>query len=295
MSLSHFRSHMKSIRRLSGFIPNIPYTVKVRPVGKMRIRLRLNKGFWLHDVFEHERHQLGVMKALIKPGDVVYDVGANIGYTVRFMAGNCQAGHVYAFEPVSFNRELLEQNIDLGGIRDRVTVLPIAASDSDGEIEFTLDDFTGSTGYIGRVKDVGETWEMRWGTSFRKIKVPMVKLDTLIESGEVRPPTLIKVDIEGAEEFMIAGARQLLAKHKPRLVMELHSLGFARNTMRQLDDLGYFLSGHHDLLDGSERRMYTRSDIESATDFKQLPWHLYASCDRAELDRPMPPYADERS
>lgn len=292
MLTSHFRRHLKSIRRLSGFIPNIPYTVKVRPVGKMRIRLRLNKGYWLHDVFEHERHQLGVMSALIKPGDVVYDVGANIGYTVRFMAGNCRAGHVYAFEPVSFNRELLEQNIDLGGVRDRVTIMPTAVSDSDGEIEFTLDDYTGATGYIGRVKDVGVTWEKQWGTTFRKIKVPMVKLDTLLESGKVPPPTLIKIDVEGAEEFTIAGARQLLAKHRPRLVIELHGLERARNTMRQLDDLGYFLSGHNDLLDGSERRMYTRSEIENAKDVKELPWHLYASFDRAELDRTIPPYVD---
>lgn len=282
--------HGRLVRRASSLIPDVPWTMNVPPNGRMRLRLRLNKGLWLHNPMTTERYQLGVIKSLIRPGDTVYDVGANIGYVLRFMVGTCQAGKAFAFEPVPFNRELLMQNIRLGRIEDRVTVLPVAVGDTDGEIEFKLDTYTGATGSIGKVHSEGVSWEERWGTTFGKIRVPVVKLDTLLEKGEITPPRLIKVDIEGAEEFFVAGARGLLEKHRPRLVMELHTLEQARRTMQLLDDLGYYLFAHEDVLENPSYRRYTREQVDAATSREQLPFHLYASPELAELDRTIPPF-----
>jgi FkbM family methyltransferase len=291
MLQNFLKSRGRLVHRLSQLIPDVAWTVNVRPVGPMRIRLRLNKGLWIRDVFQHERHQFGIINSLIRPGDTVYDVGSNIGYVLRFMMGPCRAGKAYAFEPVPFNRFLLEKNIKLGGVEDRITVIPCAVSDQDGEIEFTLDDFTGATGHIGAVHSDGQAWEDRWGTKFKKIKVPMVKLDTLLAQGRIEPPRLIKVDIEGAEEFCVLGARELLKAHQPRLVMELHTLEQARATMRHLDDLGYHQWGHVDIVERPERRRYTREMIEAAKTREDLPFHLYAVMDPSELDREIPPYA----
>lgn len=189
------------------------------------------------------------------------------------------------------NRELLLQNIALGGFADRVTVFPFAVSDCDGDVEFTQDDFTGATGHIGAVRVDEKTWEERWGTKFGRIRVPMVALDTMLAKGEITPPKLIKVDIEGAEELFVSGAMKLLSAHRPHLVIELHSLEQARNTMRKLDDLGYHMWGHVDIVDHPVRRRYTREQIEAARERSDLPFHLYAVVDPALLDREIRPYS----
>jgi FkbM family methyltransferase len=278
------------VHRAARLIPNVQVTRPVRPVGPMRMRLRLNKGYWLHDQFETEKHQLGIIKSLIRPGDTVFDIGCNIGYVLRFMVGNCGAGKAFAFEPVPFNRELLEQNIRIGGMQDRVTLLPYAIGDTDGRIEFTLDDYTGATGAIDTVKNPDEGWQGLWGVKFTKIEVPVFRIDTLMERGEVSPPRLMKVDIEGAEEFFVKGAEQTLRAYKPRLVMELHTLEQARNTMRALEALGYVLFGHARLDDNSRARRYTLKDIDAAGVRDDLPFHLYATPEAGEFEREIPPY-----
>src|SRR5690242_6897335 len=101
-------------------IPDIPWSVNVREVGPMRIRLRRNRSYWLRDPTIHEAFMINAMRRLIHPGDVVFDVGANIGLFVRFSIHQLDAKKVYAFEPATQNQLLLYQNIQLGNCEDRV-------------------------------------------------------------------------------------------------------------------------------------------------------------------------------
>jgi len=282
--------HPRLVRRAANLIPDIEWTKTVRPIGPMRLRLRLNKGLWVRNPLITERHQLGVIHSWIRPGDTVYDIGANIGYVLRFMVGICGAGRGFAFEPVPFNRALLEKNIKLGGLEQRVKVFPCAVGDRDGEVEFTLDEYTGATGRIDSVREDGASWQDRWGIEARKVKVPLVSIDNLMARGEIAAPRMMKIDVEGAEEFVIAGARRTLEEHKPRLVMELHTLEEARRTMRLLDGLGYALFGQVDIEGQAPRRRYDAAAIEAAKERPDLPFHLYATPDAAELEREIPPY-----
>src|SRR5947209_1304251 len=114
-------------------LPDFPLTIDIPPIGPFRIRVRRNRSFWLRDPLTHETFPLAALQALMRPGYVVYDVGANIGLYTRFLANSFRAAKVVAFEPMTENLAQLRTNIDLGDITDRVMVVPYALADSDGQ------------------------------------------------------------------------------------------------------------------------------------------------------------------
>src|SRR5947209_7591818 len=101
-------------------VPDWPWTVQIAGIGPLRIHLRRNRSFWLRDPLESESFPFAMLRGLVHPGDVVYDAGANLGLYCRYLVSALGAGRVVAFEPVAANREVLAQNLALGGIADRV-------------------------------------------------------------------------------------------------------------------------------------------------------------------------------
>ena len=73
----------------------------------------------------------------------------------------------------------------------------------------------------------------------KTISIESVVLDELVARGEIRPPVLVKVDVEGHGARALAGARQTLAAHHPVLVMSFHSHAEANDTRALLEPLGY--------------------------------------------------------
>jgi len=91
-------------------IPNLSWKISVRGIGLMAINLRRNRCYWLRDM-ANEDFVLCAMQRLVRPGDVVFDAGANIGLCVRFLVQHFGASRVIAFEPMRGNQALLNQNI----------------------------------------------------------------------------------------------------------------------------------------------------------------------------------------
>src|SRR5579863_3672607 len=107
-------------------IPDLKWHINVKPIGKMSIRLRQHRMYWLRPPLTSEVFMLGALKELVRKGDVVYDVGANIGLYSRFLIQYFEASRVYAFEPIEGNRRLLKENLELGGCTSQVSILPYA-------------------------------------------------------------------------------------------------------------------------------------------------------------------------
>jgi FkbM family methyltransferase len=225
-------------------IPNVKWNVEIEPIGKFTIRLREHRMFWLRSPLMEEGFMLGALNRLIRAGDVVYDVGANIGLYSRFMIQCFNAAHVYAFEPSSSNRRLLEENVNVAESKSRVTVMPCAIGNQDGLADFQVDDLTSNTGTLDAVAHGGASESRtQYGLPPAITRVPIHQLDTLIETKEIALPDVVKVDVEGAEAMALHGANHLLSTRKPRLAVELHGAEVARQALQILWSHGYHCFG----------------------------------------------------
>jgi FkbM family methyltransferase len=225
-------------------IPDIPWVLNVEGIGDFRVRLRRNRSFWLRKPLESESVPFAMLRRFVRPGDVVYDCGANLGLYDRYLVSTLKAGRVVAFEPAAENRRFLAANLALGGIADRVTVLPLALADEDGVAEFQVDDVQTSSGTLSKVTG-GAPSEGRRNLRLAPLtdQVLCRRLDTVVREERLPPPDVIKIDVEGAEALLLRGAAETLRARGPRLVVELHGAAVAREVLELLHAHGYACAG----------------------------------------------------
>jgi FkbM family methyltransferase len=225
-------------------IPDIPWTLRVEGIGDFRVRLRRNRSLWLRKPLESESFPFAMLRRFVRPGDVVYDCGANLGLYDRFLVSTLKAGRVVAFEPSEENRRFLAANLDLGGIAERVTVLPLALADEDGVVEFQVDDVQTTSGTLSKVTG-GAPSEGRRNLRLAPLteKVLCRRLDTVVREEGLPAPDVIKIDVEGAEALLLRGAAGILSRRGPRLVIELHGAAVAREVLELLHAHGYACAG----------------------------------------------------
>lgn len=156
-------------------------------------------------------------------GDVVYDIGAHVGYYTLLAARRVGArGKVYAFEPLPTNLEYLENHIRLNGLTN-VTVVPAAVSDQSGAGAFRR---TASRA-MGQLVEHGD------------LQVQMIALDVWQQESGHPLPRVVKMDIEGAELRALRGARNLLGAAMPTLLLATHSAALHHACRTFLVELGY--------------------------------------------------------
>jgi FkbM family methyltransferase len=154
----------------------------------------------------YEPHLTAVFKRFCRPGMTVVDVGANIGYYSILASDLVGAeGRVVAIEPSSENCRLLLSTMRLQK-RTNITVLPVACDTNTGWAYYST--HIGSNGGLIDNEDLLS----RPGTV-----VPTFRLDDLVDT----PIGLLKIDVEGAEARVVAGARKLIEQHRPVVTTEL--------------------------------------------------------------------------
>lgn len=241
----------RAARSTVGMLPDAKWTVNVPDLGRVRIRLRRHRWFLWEPFGAHDGPLFAAFERLIQPGDVVYDIGGNIGVYSRIMAQWFGASHVVAIEPMAENFALLQENLTLGNIRS--TALHLAASDHNGEETLQVDDVTSGTAVLDSVSH-GEASEGRRAAGLppRTETVQVERLDDLVVRAALPPPAMMKIDTEGAEVAVLAGGEQTLRRHHPRLAIALHGVDKAAGTIALLSDLGYTCAGPvHDRDDGA--------------------------------------------
>jgi len=167
------------------------------------------------------------------PGDCFYDVGAHIGF-YSLMAARLvgQKGRVVAFEPDPANVATLQENVSRNDFR-QVEVIPGAVWNHSGHATFQRS-ATESHAVSSRRGAVVRSNKAAPGPG--RIKVETVSLDEIARNH--RPPTMIKIDVEGAEAEVLQGATNLLAQTAPVLHVEVHhqaTATFLENQLRQND------------------------------------------------------------
>jgi FkbM family methyltransferase len=169
----------------------------------------------------YEQDEIRFVRSALKPGDTALDVGAHIGFFAIQMAAEVgPSGHVYAFEPVDSNAELLERSVAENQFGERVTVRRAAVGASSGSATLTFPRETLNTGGAYLLRDGSEPLD----GNLTRI-VPVVALDELDIK---RPVRFLKMDVEGAEPRVIRGAMRLLKEDRPAILSELHPTQLAR-------------------------------------------------------------------
>jgi len=180
-------------------------------------------GYWL-GTYELEKQKL--FGKIVKKGDVVYDVGAHVGfYTLLAAELVGPNGKVFAFEPLPRNIFYLKKHIKINKCNN-VEIIEAAVSDKEGETNFLESESTTS-----RLDQKGS------------LKVKTVSLDNLWREGKVLPPDLIKIDVEGAELEVLKGAKDLIETKKPTIFLSVHTKDIRKKCHQFLMMNGYNLDG----------------------------------------------------
>src|SRR5262249_51382931 len=136
----------------------------------------------------------------LRPGDLFFDVGANVGSYTILASGVCKA-RTWAFEPDPLTVGALERNIAINTIQNRVTVYQIALGATNVEIPFTIGRDT-----MNKVADV------------RDSNVRIVRQLPLDALAGTSTPAMIKMDVEGYEPEVIKGAGRLLSNRQLKVI-----------------------------------------------------------------------------
>ncbi|MEM7127662.1 MAG: FkbM family methyltransferase [Chloroflexota bacterium] len=184
----------------------------------------------------YEPHIVECMKQYIKPGAVVYDIGANAGYlTLTLSTISQDSGQVFAFEPDPQNLAALNQNIQDNGLSN-VQVIEKAVSDTTGELTFASFEYS-LVGHLS-TPDTPDDATL--------LQVQSVTLDEFVYEQGFPVPDFIKIDTEGAEDRVIFGADRLLREEKPVILAEVRKGDIYQNVVDYVTERDYrfeFLEG----------------------------------------------------
>ena len=168
---------------------------------------------------DYEQAALNAFLGLIAPGDIIWDIGANIGlYTILAARRVGSAGRVVSWEPGPATFRLLTDHVRANGLADRCELLQAAVHDgSTPEVSFWQDaaDSVSSTNRMSSQATVG---------SGQTVRVEAANLDSWCDRLG-RTPKVIKVDVEGAEVLVLRGAPRLMAGDfgpPPSFVVAVH-------------------------------------------------------------------------
>jgi FkbM family methyltransferase len=161
----------------------------------------------------YEPELRALIRAVLPPGGVAVDVGANVGWHTLLMANVVgPRGRVFAAEANPFVRRVLEQNISLNRFSN-VEVVPCIISDQEGLRSFfgpPADDANSGDGHVVAA-DAGQP---------HVLQVESKRLDTIAVASRMERLDLLKVDVEGGEWPVLRGAEEIISKFRPNIVFE---------------------------------------------------------------------------
>ena len=167
-------------------------------------------GRLIHFLGCYEPGETALIRQITRADSICVDVGANVGYFTILMASVANEGTVHAFEPIPLNAALLRASAELNGLRN-VRVNECAVADHHGVVSFSQS----TDSAYSSIRDTGRK------PSERTFSTSVIALDEYLDRERVRRVDILKVDAEGAEALIVAGASRLLGddRRKPRLVI----------------------------------------------------------------------------
>lgn len=201
-----------------------------------------------------------------RPGDVFYDVGANMGlYTLMAARRVAPGGKVYAFEPHAGSLQSLLHNVALNGLQAVVEVIGSALHDREGYFPFNYHGTLGGSS-MSQLGDTRDDHNRAFRPVFCELKHG-VPADRLIELGAIRPASLVKLDVDGNELLVLRGMRRLLTSAaRPRWLQVEVTLRHKAELFELLAELGYELRERHYTSNGKQ-------ELAKGADPESIPYN----------------------
>jgi FkbM family methyltransferase len=218
-----------------------------------RLDLRDNLQAVLYYAGRYEPAVTRFLRAELKPGDVVLDIGANIGLhslgaarQLRELGGG---GKVIAFEPAADSLDKLRAAAELNGLADLITLVPVALGERKYQAALHADSrYDPADSGVRSLQADGEVVQ----------DVPVIRLDDWAREQSLDRVDVVKLDVEGSEAAALAGATRTLVRFQPRAVLvEDKRPDLRRRLHTALDELGYRSTGvtfDHNTLFRPDRR-----------------------------------------
>lgn len=202
------------------------YSVAV-PTADHHLRHAVLTGHWEPDVE-------GFARAVLRPGDSAIDVGANVGFhTLTFASAVGAEGAVLSFEPGTTQRRFLERSIELNGWSGIVSLRKVALGASP-QVDAVFHDGpgVGLTSSLLRHVQVAVTGASAVTVSTLDVEIQGWRVDQRLR--------LLKIDVEGSELDVLAGAQQVFSERAPAfLIAEFGALADNAALMSAITQLGY--------------------------------------------------------
>lgn len=171
----------------------------------------IQKQIFFFGRYEIEKLQTLFWKQNLKDGQIVLDIGANVGYYSLMAAKRINKGTVYAFEPVRDTFDKLENNINLNRFTN-IKAYNLAVSDRAGTLQL----------FPGDHKNTGtSSIRMHKGFSGKLEMVDAITVDEFVARENIFKADFIKIDVEGSEMNVLKGMKLTLEKLSPVVLIEL--------------------------------------------------------------------------
>lgn len=182
-------------------------------------RILNQKGVWEEPVFE-------ACSSMLSGGSVFYDVGANVGFmSIEMGMVHHDRVTVFSFEPQPLLACAVARSAHLTGLAG-MGVFELMLGDHEGSAELFLVRHSGHASMAPRERHA------------KRMARTVATIDGMVASGRIPAPDVIKLDVEGAEWMVLAGARQTIAAARPGLVFEANeNMERFGHTVRDLLDL----------------------------------------------------------
>jgi FkbM family methyltransferase len=177
---------------------------------KVVVSIKPNNGGVDNYIFLNSIHEPDILKIIkdnVKEGDVVVDVGANIGQHTIFMTRFVgDSGFVYSFEPLLTNTDSIRKSLTLNNSTN-AKVETMAVGEKNTRVKM----------YVPETANDRSSRELVGSVSDKYVEVEMITLDTYFKEKKI---DFIKIDTEGFESEVLSGAREIISKYMPTILLE---------------------------------------------------------------------------